>query len=144
VDPAGLIDFSRLTRVTPRTARRRAIRRATARWPLAQPSSWMAGTSSAARSAELVPPAPPWLDTEAPSVLTVTSWGTACARSRKDRSQSKRCVARSRTVAMRAWAADWKSAYGFSRALSAITAALRASSSARSACCCLMVFVVST
>ena len=84
--------------------------RATAFWPVVQPSIWIAGTSSAPRSGELVPPAPLWLDTEAPSVLTLTSCGRARARSRKDCSQSKRWVARSRTVATRAWAADWKSA----------------------------------
>ena len=118
---------------------------ATARWPVVQPSSWMAGTSSAERSAELVPAEDPLsLETDAPSVLTVTSAGRARARSRKDCSQSKRCAARSRTVATRACAMDWKSAYGLSRALSAMTLALRASSAVRSDSCCLTVLLLST
>jgi hypothetical protein len=92
--------------------RRRDIRRATFVWPLVQPCSSIAGTSSAPRICVLPVPVPVVFleDTVPVSWLSVTSAGIARAMSRRACSQSKREVARSLTVATRSRAIDSKSA----------------------------------
>ena len=114
VSPSPFSDFDSETRVTPSTARRRVIRRATVDWLGAQPARLIAGAWIEPRSGSPLLPVVPGRPMSPLRLWSFTLPGTARDRSRSACSQSKRAAARSRTVWTRALAVASKSAYGFS------------------------------
>jgi hypothetical protein len=130
------------TRVTPSTALRRDIIRATPTWLGAQPVSVIAGAWIEPRSGSPPLPSAPGRPMSPLSAVSLISAGTARESSRSARSQSKRAAARPRTVSIREDAIASKSAYGRSASAFAAAAVARSVVACRSTSRCLTELVV--